>query len=623
MNGLVPLMVRSRMTGSMRDHFTHCVALCALLFITHTSSAQFAHFVKVHGDKLMDGESELRFISFNIPNLHYIEDNQAFTDPNPWRPANEFEIRDALMTIKHLGGNVTRLYTPSVRKANDDVHIIRHVEGPGTFNEEAFKAYDRVLQIANEVGVRVIIPFVDNWWWWGGIADYARFRGKPKEAFWTDSVVIWDFKNTVKFIVNRINTYTGVPYNEDKALLGWETGNELEVPNFAWTKEIAAFVKSLDRNHLVIEGTHSQVILDEAVTDPNIDVLSTHYYKPAHQLVTLMHDARQKAKWKKPYFVGEFGFMPTDSMRVVLDSVISSVVSGIMGWSLRQHNRDGGFYYHGAAYRWPGFESGAAWDEQSVIRLFREKAYQINGVAPPPVPVPSPPRLLPIETPYKISWQGSAGASSYTVERGSTWLFFFRRWSVIDSNASDAQIGYRPLFADTSAEPGVAYSYRIRARNSSGISEPSEASGSVRAPYRLLVDEFENSDRMFERSPDVTHTVGWDATRAKEDRSRVEGTTGQYIVYRLPRRMMTVQLDAFFTTANRDSGLSFSSGSSPELRIPLPAKSELFEVYKNEYKAYCPVRYSIREIPAGHRYLRIDLIKGIQLGRLEIGYDAE
>jgi len=55
-------------------------------------------------------------------------------------------------------------------------------------------------------------------------------------------------------LINRVNSYTGVPYKEEKAILGWETGNELEVPDFAWTREIAAYIKSLDKNHLFNRG---------------------------------------------------------------------------------------------------------------------------------------------------------------------------------------------------------------------------------------------------------------------------------------------------------------------------------------------------------------------------------
>jgi mannan endo-1,4-beta-mannosidase len=592
-------------------------------FIFHYSLGQFSSFVSTKRDKLMDGDRELRFISFNIPNLHYIEDDHTFESPNPWRIADEFEIRDALTAIKQLGGNVVRIYVPSVRKEMDSPLIIRHVESPGQFNEEAFKGYDKVLQIANELRVRVIIPFVDNWWWWGGTADYARFLGKPKEAFWTDSTIIADFKKTIEHLINRVNIYTGISYKDDKAILGWETGNELEVQDFSWTKEIAGYIKSLDRNHLVIEGTHRQTIQDEALSDPNIDVLSLHFYRPAYQTVNLMLDARMKSKDKKPFFVGEIGRNPIDSLRMILDSVISSGMSGIMIWSMRSHNRDGGFYYHQNAYRWPGFISGKPWDEQAVINLFREKAYQINGVPSPAVSIPQPPKLLPIATPYKISWQGSTGASSYSIERKERFLLFFARWQVIDSNASDANINYRPLFIDTLAEPGTNYSYRVRARNSSGISEVSEVIGPVSAPCRLLVDEFEDSRKMARKSSGVTIITNKENIRAKEDGSRLLGSSGDSIVYQLPAQISSVQVDAFFTTKDHEKDLKFSSGVSQQSIFPINASRKIFEVFNNAYRAFTPVRYNVTHIPKDHRYIVIFLKEGIQLGRLEIGYDPE
>jgi hypothetical protein len=38
-----------------------------------------------------------------------------------------------------------------------------HVKRSGEFNEEAFRALDKVLEVANKLGVRVIIQLVDNW----------------------------------------------------------------------------------------------------------------------------------------------------------------------------------------------------------------------------------------------------------------------------------------------------------------------------------------------------------------------------------------------------------------------------------------------------------------------------
>ena len=84
-----------------------------LLIAAGPASAQFQNFLKARGDRLMDGTETVRFVSYNIPNLHYIEDNHQFTQPNPWRVADEFEIRDALTTIRQSGGRVARMYVPS------------------------------------------------------------------------------------------------------------------------------------------------------------------------------------------------------------------------------------------------------------------------------------------------------------------------------------------------------------------------------------------------------------------------------------------------------------------------------------------------------------------------------
>jgi len=598
------------------------IAALFLLAVPPPLHAQFQNFVTTKGDKLMDGDHELRFVSYNLPNLHYIEDNQQFTDPNPWRVADEFEIRDALQAIMQAGGKVTRMYVISVRKEKDPPDLIRHVDGPGMFNEEAFKAYDKVLQVANETGIRVIIPLVDNWWWWGGPKEYAAFRGKKSEEFWTDSLLISDFKKTVEHIVNRVNTCTGVPFKEDKAILGWETGNELEPTTYGWTRTIAAYIKSLDKNHLVLEGTHSKSVSDSALADPNIDVVSTHHYVPAYQMIPLILSAREKAKGKKPYFIGEFGSLPIDSIRCVLDTVISSGIAGIMIWDMRQHNRDGGFYYHGFSYRWPGFGYGAHGEEIDVINLMREKAYKINGLPEPPLPPPLLPTPLPIESPYRISWQGSTGATSYIIERRPTGRIFWWQWDVIDSNASDANIGYRPLYSDNSVELGKKYIYRFIAKNTSGVSEPSEPTNAVVASNRMMIDEFENDANFYARSGDLKFLRGGGTIRSKEDPSLVQGHAGDFIIYRLPERIDSLYLDVFYTTATRDSTIDFSAGATAENFSPAAASKEVYEPYSNHYGFYAAGRYILRNIPPEDRFIKIDLANGVALARIEISYGS-
>jgi mannan endo-1,4-beta-mannosidase len=210
-------------------------------------------FVTRRGDQLYVGDERLRFVSFNIPNLLVVEDAFEFTKPSPWRWPDEFEIEDALESVRQMGGQVVRTYVVSVRREGSDMGDTVHVLAPGEFNEEGFRALDKVLEVAGRKGIRIIIPLVDNWKWMGGVPQYAAFRGKPPEAFWSDPELIADFKRTIEYVLNRKNTYTGKLYRDDSAIFGWETGNEIDA-TADWTREIAATIKQHAPNHLVIDG---------------------------------------------------------------------------------------------------------------------------------------------------------------------------------------------------------------------------------------------------------------------------------------------------------------------------------------------------------------------------------
>jgi len=170
------------------------VVFFVILAVANVCASQsvFTDFVYRDGDKLMDKGGEFRFVSFNIPCLHYNEDNMAFDQTNPWRLTSEFEIADALEAVKQMGGQVVRIYTLSVRRPGEDPNIPRHIIAPGKFDEKTFESLDMVLAVANRKGIRVIIPFIDNWKWWGGIEACAQFRNKSKSDFWTDPMLFED-----------------------------------------------------------------------------------------------------------------------------------------------------------------------------------------------------------------------------------------------------------------------------------------------------------------------------------------------------------------------------------------------------------------------------------------------
>ena len=594
-------------------------ALLPLMLGAATAFGQFTDFVKVKDDKLMDGGRELRFISVNIPNLHYIEDNLPFECTNPWRLPDEFEIRDALGAVKQLGGKVARIYVFSVRKQDDTPDIIRHVLGPGEFNEEAFRTFDKVLQMANEVGIRLIIPFVDNWHWWGGPKEYAAFRGKARDDFWTDPQLIEDFKKTIAFVINRTNTLTGVPYKEDKAILSWETGNEL-APPFSWTKEIAAYVKSLDTNHLLTEGIISPQLSEEALDDPNIDILSTHHYRnPVNSLEWIVKN-QQLARGKKPYIIGEYGIIPTEDLRILTDTIINQGLAGGMIWSLRFRDRDGGFYYHYeysniGAYRWPGFTNGDFYDERLVLSLLREKASQIDGTTPPRLAPPAPPTLLPISSSAEISWKGSVGATSYIVERRND---HDSSWTVVADSVDESRYQYRPLFNDETVQIGQKYFYRVKARNTSGVSDYSIFMGPIEITSKKSVDEMENFDRVYQKDGTFQVLTYQDIRRAKEDRSRLTGTNGSYVVYEVRDSLDTVLVDAYSPDADRDLDISTSTDGVSFTKSKPQKTAYIFG--RNDYRYYTALTFRLTGIAAGTSYIKIALDGTLQIGRIEFTY---
>ena len=590
-----------------------------LFFSTSICGAQFANFITAKGDKLYDGERELRFISVNIPNLHYLEDYLPFSGTNPWRLPDEFEIRDALTAVKQLGGKVARIYVFSVRKEGDTPDIIRHVEGPGQFNEDAFKTFDKVLQIANEVGIRLIIPFIDNWHWWGGPLEYAAFRGKKRDEFWTDRQLIDDFKKTIEFVINRKNTYTGVTYKDDKAILAWETGNEL-LPPFSWTREIAAFVKSLDKNHLLLEGIIARELSEDALQDPNLDILSTHHYRDPSESLKYIVKNRQLSKGRKPYLIGEYGIVPSDYIRILTDTIINQGLVGGMIWSLRYRNRDGGFYHHYEysnveSYRWPGFSSGDFYDERVVLEILREKAHQIDGVTTDRLPVPAAPTLLDIKDVGAISWQGSVGATSYVIERRTE---PDTSWRIVGDGVDESRYQYRPLFTDQNAEIGRSYFYRVKAKNQSGISASSNIVGPVVVKTKIIVDEMENFDKIFQKDGVLRLLTYQDLRRAKEDRSRLVGTDGSYIMYKVPPAAYEVKVEALTPTA--DKGISLLSSPNLTEFAELKTQKETFHFGKNDYGFYDATSFVVDSLPAGTLYVKVVLSDGVQIGRIELRY---
>ena len=588
------------------------VCLAGLFLPMPASAEEPVNFITRRGDQLMDGDRVFRFVSFNVPNLMVIEDAYDFTRPHPWRWPNEFEIEDTLESIRQMGGQVVRTYVISVYREGSDMGEYVHVRRPGEFNEEGLRALDKVIEIARRKGIRVIIPLVDQHKWWGGIGEYAAFRKKPAEEFWSDRQIIDDFKATVRHLLTRDSVYTGVAYRDEPAILGWETGNELDsTPE--WTREIAAYLKELDPNHLVIDGRSLHGVPLTSLEDPSVDVITTHHYPwgDDHDFTRPIRAAHDQTKGKKPYFVGEFGFVETPHLAAAIQTVIDDGISGALLWSLRMHRREGGFYWHMEvgtgrniykAFHWPGFGSGDRYDERAVMQMMRRQAYEIRGMEPPPVEPPAAPRLLPIEQVSAISWQGSAGASSYDIWRTDVGD---EDWKRIAENVSDADVQYRPLFNDDNAVPGMSYRYAVTARNAAGASQRSNVVGPVKVRCRTLVDECRDLAYLDSVEGDVSLATE-NARTVQEDCHRFAMQPGSAVVYRVRGPIGRVRIFSFVRNDGADLDVSISADGRDFK--PLEVRPQAFESAQSVYGYLTPVLVeSALDQQPGSTYLRLAL----------------
>jgi hypothetical protein len=512
----------------------------------NTAKSVFSEFITRDGDRLMQGDSEFRFAGVNMPGITVPYDYtlllpERLVLPTHWEQENGFK------TLRLMHAQALRLWNLPMRGPEDDWMDWAYIQGPGKFNEESFKVIDQALAFANQYGIRVIFPFTaEAGDYLGGIGTYADWRGKERQAFFTDPELKADFKATIAYVLNRRNTVTGQLYREDKAILAWELGNELRRAPLSWEVEMADFIKSIDPNHLVMAGNDSRI---PEHPPASLDIFNKHYYGGDWE--ERCREDRALARGKRPLIIGEYGgqeIVDADFLKRFLEEALENGTSGHLLWSMAQHHRFGGFYWHQiftlddlTSLHWPGPESNAPSNERDVLSLIRDYAFRMAGLPVALVPVPEVPAILPVSDLPLLSWRGSPGASGYQIERA---MSENGPWTIIAEDVSDGNVAYRPLWNDATAEVGPAYYYRISARNESGLSAASEPVGPIRYRAQVLVDELSDL-RVCSRHSDSVELHNERAGLYAEYLYRASGGAEDFIAYQVPGKATHLRFWAF------------------------------------------------------------------------------
>jgi mannan endo-1,4-beta-mannosidase len=170
------------------------------------------------------------------------------------------------------------------------------------------KGLDIVLAEMGKRGMKAVIFISNNWEWSGGFQQYLIWKGLvPKDQ--ETRKLTWDeqrdivskfygcgkckegYNRQLSLLVDRTNSQTGKRYADDPAIMAWELANEPRpmrpYANYdykSWVKDVAALIKSKDKNHLVtighegFMGTENLQLFEEIHADKNVDYLTIHIW---------------------------------------------------------------------------------------------------------------------------------------------------------------------------------------------------------------------------------------------------------------------------------------------------------------------------------------------------------
>lgn len=335
---------------------TDASAQIRLIAATSTSLPAAAGFVTRSGSRLLLDGNTFRFAGANEYYLG-LDDNIRDAAGNPTRPTVA-RIDDALASAVRTGATVVRSHTLGISVGC----AVCFEPRPGVFSVAALASADYAIYRAGRLGLKLMIPLVDQWrWYHGGESIFTGWAGYPNNRdpavnvavstaqraseshFYTDPAVISAFHLYVAQLLNHVNPYNGLAYKDDPTVLAWETGNELWTATPAWTQNFAAYLKhTIGVRQLVADGSAADgmSVSDAAVRAPDVDIVGGHFYPI--DVTTLRREAATAASFGKVYVIGEFDWTDAVATAAQIAAVENDRnISGDLYWTLLPHLENG------------------------------------------------------------------------------------------------------------------------------------------------------------------------------------------------------------------------------------------------------------------------------------------
>jgi len=400
---------------------------------------------------------------------------------------SQFMVDDIYASMASMNLKVLRLW--GFMNGNGQEGVVMQ-PSPGVYSESGFVKMDYAIYKAGQMGIKLVIPFVNNWDDFGGMNQYVNwFNAGSHDAFYTNAQVKQAYKNYVNYMLNRTNTYNGIKYKDDPAIMAWELANEPRAQSdktgntlVDWANEMSTYVKSLDQNHLVAVGDEGFYNIPSnssypyaggegvdwlrLIALPNVDYGTYHLY-PNHWGTTaqwgnqwITDHINDGAAANKPVVLEEFGYTDQSSRDSVYQSWLGIVDqlggAGSQFWILTGKQDDGQLYadYDGFRITYPS----------TTATLISNHAQIMNAKSGVTPTIPSAPTGLMAtagNAQATLSWSAVSGATSYTVKRSTS---SGGPYTNVATNVTT------PSYTNTGLTNGTTYYYVVSASNSAGQS---------------------------------------------------------------------------------------------------------------------------------------------------------
>jgi mannan endo-1,4-beta-mannosidase len=173
--------------------------------------------------------------------------------------------RAALTAAKQMGVNAIRAWAfMDQADAPKGGVVFQYLQnGVVTINDgpNGLDRLDAAIHTAEELGLKLILPLVNQWDAFGGMPMYLKWLGLGTDVkkFYESADARLAYRNWVRHVLTRRNSLTGRLYSEEPSILAWELTNEARCDGdrdllLDWVHEMASFVKQLDGNHLLALG---------------------------------------------------------------------------------------------------------------------------------------------------------------------------------------------------------------------------------------------------------------------------------------------------------------------------------------------------------------------------------